>query len=80
MKTVEIKDFPALEQAVASGETVELVKDGQPLAHIVPFRRPATPLEASPRGLPEEFFAQPPLDLGTSVLEQLLADRRKNDW
>ena len=91
MKTVQLSELGAVADDVRNGETVE-VRDGERVvAQVVPT--PAQTIEERidelerqgkiRRGkgkLPDWFLTEPPPDLGGSVLEQLLADRRKNDW
>jgi antitoxin (DNA-binding transcriptional repressor) of toxin-antitoxin stability system len=91
MKTVQLSELGAVAEDVRNGETVE-VRDGERVvAKVVPT--PAQTIEERieelerqgkiRRGkgkLPDWFLTEQPPDLGGSVLEQLLADRRKNDW
>lgn len=92
MKTVQLSELGAVAEDVRKGETVE-VRDGERVvATVVPT--PAQTVEERidelerqgkiRRGkggkFPDWFFNEQPPDLGGSALEQLLADRRKNDW
>lgn len=92
MKTVQLSELGAVAEDVRKGETVE-VRDGERVvATVVPT--PAQTIEErveemirqgkasrkSTAGLPAWFLEEQPPDLGGSALEQLLSDRRKNDW
>lgn len=52
MKTSEFEqDFQRLvDELAASGEPVVLTKDGEPVAEIVPFRKPRKPLFGAMKG------------------------------
>lgn len=91
MKTVQLSELGALAEDVRKGETVE-VRDGETVvAKVVPVREQTieeriAELERQGKvtrggeGIPEWFFTERPPQFEGSVLEQLLADRRKNDW
>jgi antitoxin (DNA-binding transcriptional repressor) of toxin-antitoxin stability system len=91
MKTVQLSELGAVAEDVRNGETVE-VRDGETVvAKVVPVHQQTIEerieeLERQGkvrRGkgtLPDWFFTEPPPKFEGSVLEQLLADRRKNDW
>jgi hypothetical protein len=91
VKTVQLSELGAVAEDVRKGETVE-VRDGERVvATVVP-----TPVmtdeewldEMERQGkitrgtgkLPDWFLEERPPKFDGSVLEQLLADRRKNDW
>jgi antitoxin (DNA-binding transcriptional repressor) of toxin-antitoxin stability system len=92
MKTVQLSELGAVAEDVRNGETVEIRDGERVVAKVVPTpaqtdeewidelvrQGKATRGEAGP--LPEWFFKERPPKFDGSVLEQLLADRRKNDW
>ena len=92
MKTLELADLNRLPEELKSGETIELVESGKVVAQVVPARKQTIEEridELARQGkvtkgtgkLPDWFFTEPlPKSKSGSVLEQLLADRRKNDW
>lgn len=92
MKSVQLSDLGPLAQDVRNGETIELVDAGKVVAQVVPSQAmtieehidelAAQGLVTKGTGkLPDWFFTErPPKFESGSVLEQLLADRRKNDW
>jgi antitoxin (DNA-binding transcriptional repressor) of toxin-antitoxin stability system len=91
MKSVQLSELGAVAEDVRKGETVE-VRDGEKVvATLAPVRKQTIEEridELARQGkvtkgtgtLPDWFFTEPLPDFGGSVLEQLLADRRKNDW
>ncbi len=91
MKSVQLSELGAVAEDVRNGETVE-VRDGDAvIAKVVPAldlsdEEWIATLEREgkiTRGtgkLPDWFFTEQPPKFEESVLEQLLADRRKNDW
>ena len=91
MKTVQLSELGAVAEDVRNGETVE-VRDGETVvAKVVPTPSPADEEwidELVRQGkatkgtgrFPDWFCNERPPKLEGSVLEQLLADRRKNDW
>ncbi|HEV7239372.1 MAG TPA: hypothetical protein VGQ36_09040 [Thermoanaerobaculia bacterium] len=91
MKTLELTDLSRLPEELKSGETIELVDSGKVVAQVVPTREQTFEErieELAAQGkvtkgtgkLPDWFFTRPLPKAEASVLEQLLADRRKNDW
>jgi antitoxin (DNA-binding transcriptional repressor) of toxin-antitoxin stability system len=92
MKTLELADVGRLPEELKSGETIELTDAGKVVAQVVPARQQTTEEridELAAQGLvtkgtgklPDWFFTEPlPKSESGSLLEQLLADRRKNDW
>jgi antitoxin (DNA-binding transcriptional repressor) of toxin-antitoxin stability system len=92
MKTLELADVSRLPEELKSGETIELVDAGKVVAQVVPAREKTLEEhidELAVQGkvtkgtgtLPDWFFTRPlPKSSSGSLLEQLLADRRKNDW
>ena len=92
MKSVQLSELGAVAEDVRNGEAVE-VRDGERLvARVVPEREMTLEEHIDElvrqgkarRGtgtIPEWFFTERPPKLGEgSAVEQLLADRRKNDW
>ncbi|HYC90344.1 MAG TPA: hypothetical protein VEO54_14095 [Thermoanaerobaculia bacterium] len=92
MKTVQLSELGAVAEDVRKGETVE-VRDGERVvAQVVPtppmtieerveeMIRQGKASRKSDTELPDWFFKERPPQFESSVLEQLLADRRKNDW
>ena len=91
MKTVQLSELGDVAEDVRNGETVE-VRDGETVvAKVVPVQKQTIEERVAElerlgkvrRGkgtLPEWFFTEPLPKFEGSVLEQLLADRRKNDW
>ncbi|MBV8518903.1 MAG: hypothetical protein JO197_16020 [Acidobacteria bacterium] len=92
MTTIQLSDLdPATAEKVRNGETIE-VRDGEKtVARVVPAHDQAIEERIDElvrqgkarRGtgtLPDWFFTERPPKFEGSVLEQLLADRRKNDW
>jgi antitoxin (DNA-binding transcriptional repressor) of toxin-antitoxin stability system len=91
MKTVQLSELGRLADDVRKGETIE-VRDGEKVvAKVVPFREKTDQEwidELARQGkvtkgtgtIPDWFFTERPPKFNGSVLEQLLADRRKNDW
>jgi antitoxin (DNA-binding transcriptional repressor) of toxin-antitoxin stability system len=91
MKTLELTQVSRLLEELKSGETIELVDSGKVVAQVVPTRELTMEErldELAAQGkvtkgtgkLPDWFFTRPLPKAKASVLEQLLADRRKNDW
>jgi antitoxin (DNA-binding transcriptional repressor) of toxin-antitoxin stability system len=92
MKTVQLSELGPVAEDVRNGETVE-VRDGERVvAKLVPtpeqtdeewldeLERQGKIRRGSGQGLPDWFFKERPPKFEGSVLEQLLADRRKNDY
>jgi antitoxin (DNA-binding transcriptional repressor) of toxin-antitoxin stability system len=92
MKSVQLSEFGPVADDIREGEPIE-VRDGERLiARILPSRSQTIEEridELAAQGkvkkgtgtLPDWFFTEPPPKFeGGSALEQLLADRRKNDW
>lgn len=91
VKTVQLSELGAVAEDVRNGETVE-VRDGETVVAKVVPTPPMTDEEwldemerqgKITRGtgkLPDWFLTERPPKFDGSVLEQLLADRRKNDW
>ena len=91
MKTLELSDAGRLGEELKSGDTIELVDQGKAVAKVVPIREETieeriADLERQGKvtrgggSLPDWFFEEKPPKFEGSVLEQLLEDRRKNDW
>ncbi len=92
MKTIQLSETGALAEEIRNGETVQIVDGETVVAKVVPADKPMTMEERMeqliregvvrpPKGkIPDEFFDTPPVDVGVSVLEQLLKDRRSRDW
>ena len=90
MKTLDLADVARLPEELKDGEPIELREGGRVVARVVPqtstIEETIEELIAegnAHRGtgsLTEEFFTRPRPKFEGSVLEQLLADRRKNDW
>lgn len=90
MKSVQLSELGPLAEDVRKGEEV-VVRDGERVvARLVPEQTAEERIEElvrqgkARRGrgeIPEWFFTERPPKLGDgSVVEQLLADRRKHDW
>ena len=91
MKTLDLADVSRLPEELKDGETIELRDGDRRVATVLP-ETPKTVEEhlddliaqgKAHRGtgtLPDDFFTRPRPKFEGSVLEQLLADRRKNDW
>ncbi|HEX6087591.1 MAG TPA: hypothetical protein VF266_23870 [Thermoanaerobaculia bacterium] len=91
MKTVQLSELGPVAEDVRKGETVE-VRDGETIVAKIEPTPQMTDEEwldemarqgKITRGtgkLPDWFFQERPPKFEGSVLEQLLADRRKNDW
>lgn len=75
MKTLDIADVSRLPEELKDGETIELTEAGEPVAEITPLRARRNPMD-----VPAWFFAERPPKFPSSVLEQLLHDRRSRDW
>lgn len=92
VKTLELADIRRLPEELESGETIELVDAGRVVAQVVPTREQTVEAridELAAQGkvskgtgrFPDWFFTEPlPKFEGGSLLDQLLSDRRKNDW
>lgn len=92
MKSVQLSELGALAEDVRNGEAVEVRDGGRVVARLVPELEETIEehIDAlvrqgkARRGtgeLPEWFFTERPPKLGEgSAVEQLIADRRKNDW
>jgi antitoxin (DNA-binding transcriptional repressor) of toxin-antitoxin stability system len=90
MKTLDIADTGRLAEELKSGEPIELVEGGRTVAKVVPVQTIEERVEELIRQgkahregdgtIPDWFFTEPPPKFDGSVLEQLLEDRRKNDW
>ncbi|HEY0139978.1 MAG TPA: hypothetical protein VGF48_03725 [Thermoanaerobaculia bacterium] len=94
MSTIQLSELGALAEQVKRGETVDILDGEKAVAKVVPVEtRDMTDEEwldelerqgkvTRGRGkLPEWFFTDPlPESAEGSALEQLLKDRRKNDW
>lgn len=88
---MQLSELGAVAEDVRKGETVE-VRDGERVVAKIEPMPPMTDEEwldemarqgKITRGtgqLPDWFFKERPPKLDGSLLEQLLADRRKNDW
>ncbi|MGZ5445536.1 MAG: hypothetical protein ACXW31_12660 [Thermoanaerobaculia bacterium] len=91
MKSVQLSELGPLAEDVRKGETVE-VRDGERVvATLIPLHEQTVEErveELVQQGkarkgtgkLPDWFFTATLPKAEASVLEQLLADRRKNDW
>ena len=79
MKTLDLADVSRLPEELKDGETIELRDGGRPVARVVPASD--VPDREIPRGtVPDWFFEERPPKFPSSVLEQLLHDRRSRDW
>jgi antitoxin (DNA-binding transcriptional repressor) of toxin-antitoxin stability system len=75
MSSVDLSEVMAIADRIRNGETVE-IRDGEKLvAKVVP--EPEGPAKAP---FPDWFLNERPPKFETSMLEQFLEDRRKNDW
>jgi antitoxin (DNA-binding transcriptional repressor) of toxin-antitoxin stability system len=92
MTTIQLSDLdPVTAERVRNGETVEIRDGDRTVAKLVPETEQTIEERIDElvrqgkarRGtgtLPDWFFTERPPKFEGSVLEQLLADRRKNDW
>lgn len=91
MKSVQLSELGPVAEDVRKGETVE-VRDGERVVgKLIPLHEQTAEerveelvrLGKARKGtgkLPDWFFTETLPKAEASVLEQLLADRRKNDW
>jgi hypothetical protein len=80
MKSVQLSELGALAEDVRNGEAI-VIRDGDRVkGMIVPeWEEPGD--EKIARGtVPEWFFTERPPKFPSSLLEQLLHDRRSRDW
>jgi antitoxin (DNA-binding transcriptional repressor) of toxin-antitoxin stability system len=75
MKSLDLADVSRLPEELKDGETIELRDGGRVVAEVVPHE------ERAQRGtVPDWFLSERPPKFPTSLLEQLLHDRRSRDW
>jgi antitoxin (DNA-binding transcriptional repressor) of toxin-antitoxin stability system len=77
MKSMQLSELGPLAEDVRNGETVEVLEGGVVLAKVVPVGHAVSDGETS---IPDWFFTERPPKFPSSVLEQLLHDRRSRDW